>query len=613
MQTLLSSTPSNFSSSQLLLDDLNYAVVDLETTGTHPSNNQIIEIGIVQIEHGQITDTFQTFLDPGISLPPFISGLTGITDKDLEGAPIFPDIAPKVLKYLDNRIFVAHNVGFDYNFLQKQLKKCDLDFEAPKICTVQLSRKLIPNLHHHTLDDLAKYFHLDIPSRHRALDDAIATSKSLLQMVDMLKEMGKTVFSALFELTAAPETKKYKLLKPTIDLIPQKPGVYTMKDKDDQIIYIGKSKSLQKRVRSYFYSNKNKPKKLEKLLESVTSIEHQVTGSELSALLLESKKIKEHLPTFNRMIRNYKSYPFLKISKEAYPRLYATREIKPDLAQYFGPFKSASALQETITHLQKAFNLRPCKHKINPAKPETLKLCLYYEMGECPGVCGGKISVEEYSKSVQKAVTFLTGNNEIIISKIEKQIDEASQQMQYEKAADLRDQLIGLQRILAKQQRITKSVKDNNVIILEEGLERQTKEVFCIKNGIVNLRFTIKPNVIANSSNLSFRKPEEQSDQRYPESISLNFYADDTSLDFDEYNRYQDKKKLDQKQIWKELLESVYSNQTQTKITKENIDDLMIISTWLMQHSEKQAIHYIKSADQISYISNELSEKYSLI
>jgi DNA polymerase-3 subunit epsilon len=583
MQTLQTFTPSTNNTTSLLLDDLKYAVVDLETTGTHPSNNQIIEIGIVQIDHGEITETFQTFLDPGISVPPFITGLTGITDRDLEGAPLFPDVAPKILRYLDNRIFVAHNVGFDYNFLQKQLRKCDITFEAQKVCTVQLSRKLIPNLAHHTLDDLARHFHLQIPNRHRALDDALATGKSLLQMVEMLKDMGKTVFSALFELTQPAESKKYKLLKPTIDQIPQKPGIYIMRDRDQQIIYIGKSKCLQKRVRSYFYSNIKKPKKLEKLIETVESIEYQLTGSELSALLLESKKIKEHLPVFNRMIRNFKAYPFLKISNEAFPRLYATREIRNDNAIYLGPFKSSSMLEETIAHVQKAFNLRPCKHKINPKKPETLKLCLYYELGECPGVCGGKMSKEEYAQSIDKAITFLAGNNDLIIKKIEKNIDEASENMLYEQAAEMRDQLIGLQRVLAKQQRITKSVKDNNAIIVEEGLERQTKEIFCIKNGIVTSRFTVTYN---------------------------QMYSEDTTLDFDEYSKYQSKKTNAQKESWQQILESVYEKTEQPKITKENLDDLMIISTWLMQHSEKQSIYHVNSLSDIGWISEELSQKY---
>ena len=140
--------------------DLNYTVVDLETTGTKPLTNQIIEIGIVKIEHGKITDTYQTFVNPGTDIPPFISQMTGISNADVEYAPLFPDIVPKIMPYIENNIFVAHNAGFDYSFLQKNLKACGIDYHAPKICTVQLSRKLLPQLAHHKLDDLVKHFHI---------------------------------------------------------------------------------------------------------------------------------------------------------------------------------------------------------------------------------------------------------------------------------------------------------------------------------------------------------------------------------------------------------------------------------------------------------------------
>ncbi len=570
--------------------DLNYTVVDLETTGTRPITNQIIEIGIVNIAHGEITDTFQTFVNPGTSIPPFISQMTGITDNDVEYAPVFPDIIQTIMPYLENRIFVAHNAAFDYTFLQKNLRACGVDFNAPKICTVQLSRKLIPQLAHHKLDDLARHFHIEIPNRHRALDDALATGKSLLNMFEILMQTGKQVFGSLTDFTQPSESKKYKILKPTIDELPLTPGIYLMKNKDDQIIYVGKSKCLQKRVRSYFYSSEKKSRKLEKLIETVESIEHITTGSELSALLLESKKIKEHLPVFNKMIRDYKAYPFLKISKEAFPRLYVTREIRSDGATYYGPFKSSSELKHTIERLQKAFKLRPCKHKINPKKPESLKLCMYYELGDCPGVCGGKMSQAEYLDYVEKAKAFLSGNEQIIMNKLETQIDELSESMKYEKAAELRDQLVSLERLLTKQQRIARCVEENNVVIIQEGTTRDTKEIFCVKNGIVHTRL------------LGTIKNDRESE----------YLDSDTTLNFDEYAEYQDKKTNQQEDIWRHTLSSIYNNKDDFKVTKENIDDLMIISTWLMQHTTSSHILPIQSESQMQQTVKALSRKYIL-
>ncbi len=596
------------------LRDLPYSVVDLETTGTKPGVNQIIEIGIVKILNSEIVDTYQTFLNPGEEIPPFISQMTGIRNSDVEFAPLLPDIAPTILPMIQDTVFVAHNAAFDYNFLQKNLLLAGFEFASPKICTVQLSRKLIPQLHHHTLDDLDRHFHIEIPNRHRALDDAIATGKSLLNMFDILVESGKKIFGSLQELTTPPETKKYQQIKNQIDLLPFSPGVYFMRDKDNQIIYVGKSKCLQKRVRSYFY-NSHKTRKLEKLVQTVEKIEYTPTGSELSALLLESKKIKEHLPVFNKMIRDYKAYPFLKISNEAFPRIYAVRELKADGAIYYGPFKSSSALQQTIDNLRKAFNLRPCKGKINPKKPEQMKLCLYYEMGECPGVCGGKMSQEEYGQIIEKAKAFLSGNEQIILKKLQSQIDESSELLEFEKAAELRDNFIALERILAKQQRIAKSVKENNVIIVEDGLDKKSKEIFCIKNGIVHAKLTALSNKQSNHEQNFIKDNLAAFKYSYLQKNEPYFLDDEypeTTLNQKEYSYYQGKKNEENKRMWIDSLNTVYQDKTETKITKENIDDLMIISTWLMQNANRSNIYYINPQNGIEAIAETLSLHYTL-
>ncbi|MDQ3239084.1 MAG: exonuclease domain-containing protein [bacterium] len=592
------------------ITDLDYTVVDLETTGCKPGVSQIIEIGIVKIKNKQIVDTYQSFLDPGTPIPAFISKMTGIKDSDVQNAPLLPDLAPKILSLLKDTVFVAHNVGFDYSFLQKNLRLCKIDFSSPKLCTVQLSRKLLPQLLHHKLDDLARHFHIEIPSRHRALDDALATGKSLLYMFDILASTNKKVFGMMVDLCMPQESKKYAILKPTIDALPYAPGVYFMKNKDNQIIYVGKSKCLQKRVRSYFYSSDKKTRKLEKLIDSVTAIEHTATGSELSALLLESKKIKEHLPIYNTMIRNYKSYPFLKISNEAFPRIYSVREVKADSATYYGPFKSSSTLDSTILHLQNAFKIRPCKHKINPTKLDTMKLCLYYELGKCPGVCGGKMSQSEYALLIEKAKQFLSGNEQVIISKLQSQIDQMSEKLEFEKAADMRDNVITLERILSKTQTLNNSIKDNNVLIIEEGIHKYTKEVFCIKNGVLYSTL-IANKVPLNTTALNSKQAiMTQNKQNYKYSF---LHLDDSSLELEEYERYQTRKEKEQTEMWEDTLNAIYStNQPDTKITKENIDDLMILSTWLMQHNNAKNIYYIKNRDSIKSLSKELTKKYTL-
>lgn len=569
------------------LNNLTFTVVDLETTGGKPLFHQIIEIGIVRIERGEIVDTFETFVNPGHSIPPDITMITGITDNDVEYAPLFPDVIDKIMPYLNKGIFVAHNAAFDYGFMQKSLFRAGVNWHAPKLCTVQLSRKLLPHLPRHNLDAIAQYFHINIERRHRALDDAKATGIALTKMCQILIDNGINALSTITKFAKRPESDKYQFLKPTIESLPLSPGVYLMKNKDGQIIYIGKSKCLQKRVRSYFYEQEDKSKKLQRLVEEVQSIEHIKTGSELSALLLESQKIKEHLPIFNTMIRNYKAYPFLKFTNEAYPRMILSREVKPDGAKYYGPFKSALEVNKLIEQLQKTFGIRTCKIKLNPKRPDTFKPCLDVELGNCSGACTGKLSVIEYSQFVKRAHNFLEGNGASVIEKIEHQIDEAAQLLEFEKAAELRDKLIMLERLHNTRAKVAQAVHHNNVIIVQPGIDKATKEVFFIKNGILLHTQTVK---FANKFTSHDEFPEEDFMPEQIETAELNDYT----------------------HIWSKHLNKFYNSLSESPaLSKSNIDELMIIATWLMQHSEQKEVYFV-SPHTIENTAQMLGTKYTL-
>lgn len=561
------------------LDNLLFTIVDVETTGGKPLFHNIIEIGIVQMRNGEILDTYETFINPGTQIPSDITMITGITDSDVEGAPIFPDITSRIMPYLTQGIFVAHNVQFDYNFIQKSLFRSGINWHAPKLCTVQLSRKLLPQLPRHNLDAIAQFFHIDIARRHRALDDAVATGKALWQMCSILKDQGLRHLQAISNLTRPPEPEKARALKPILDKIPYTPGVYLMQDKDHNIIYIGKSKCLHKRVRSYFYDQQDKSRKLKRLVEEVQHIDYIQTGSELSALLLESQKIKEHLPIFNTMIRNYKAYPFLKFTNEAYPRLILTREVKNDGATYYGPFKSRLEVDKLIEQLQKTFGIRTCKIRLNPKRPDTFKPCLDVALGNCSGACTGKLAVTDYAEFIKKAQNFLEGNSHSLIEKIESQIDNAAKQLEFEKAAELRDKLIILERLHYNRAKVAQAVHHNNLVILQQGINDKTKEAFLIKNGALVKTIQLKK---IGGHNEEFEDIESQ------EPTDARTNANE----------------------WTTLLTQIYTSDQFPKITRENIDELMIIATWLMGHTSQKDIHFINTPESITYISEILAECY---
>lgn len=576
------------------LSDLTFTVVDIETTGSKPLFHHIIEIGIVQIHKGEIIDTYETFINPGHPIPPAITMITGITDNDVEHAPLFPDIIDNILPYLNKGIFVAHNVAFDYNFIQKSLFRSGVNWHAPKLCTVQLSRKLLPHLPKHNLDAIAQHFHINIERRHRALNDAKATSIALTKMCQILIDNGLNAFSTLTKFAKRTESDKFKNLKPVINSLPYAPGVYLMKNKDGHIIYVGKSKCLHNRVRSYFYETENKSKKIQRLIEEVHSIDHIQTGSELSAMLLESQKIKEHLPVFNTMIRNYRAYPFLKFTNEPFTRIILSREVKPDGATYYGPFKSTLEVKKLIDQLQKTFGIRTCKAKLNSKKPKTFKACLDVELGNCSGACTGKMSVIEYHQHITRAQNFLEGNGSAIIKKIENQIDDASKNLEFEKAAELRDKLIILERLQSNRAKIAQAVHKNNVIIIQPSIDKTTKEAFLVKNGI--LLHTFQLNCI---------NPKETNDQEGENETRWTY--DTCKFPANQYEEIT--YNPDNQAIWQELLQNIFTQEKFPTLTKSNIDELMIIATWLMQHTEQREIFYI-TPNTLNSTAATLGNKY---
>lgn len=555
------------------LNEIPFVVVDVETSGSKPLFHQIIEIGIVKLQHGEITDQFHSFLNPGHPIPPDITMITGITDRDVADAPTFDQIAEKILPILNSGVFVAHNVQFDYGFVQKSLYVAGHRWFAPKLCTVQLSRKVLPHLPRHNLDALAQYFHIEIPHRHRALDDARATGIALRQMCQIMLTNGISALTNVAKMLKPIQSDKYRHLKQTLDQIPYTPGVYYMKNKDGQIIYVGKSKCLHKRVRSYFYDQLDIPKKLERLVHEVHSIEWTSTGSELSALLLESQEIKQHMPLFNRMIRNYKAYPFLKFTNEPYPRLILTREVKADGANYYGPFKSSMEVKKLIAQLQKTFGIRPCKGKLNPNKPESFKACLDVALGNCTGACTGKLSIEEYTLNIQRAQNFLDGNGQNIITKIAEQIDQASQNQEYEKAAELRDKLITLERLHHNRARIAQAVHQNDVIIIQPGAQKSTKEIFFLRNGILVHKVIATTDAPQFDDDLDTSSPPQN--LRFWQALLHEHYAPH--------------------------LPRLYPN-------KQNLDELLILATWLTQHQSPKDIIYLHgNHDEIASRLSELT------
>ncbi len=265
--------------------------------------------------------------------------------------------------------------------------------------------------------------------------------------------------------------------------LPGKPGVYIMHDESDSIIYVGKAISLKNRVRQYFQSSRNKGVKIEQMVTHISRFEYIVTDSELEALVLECNLIKEHRPKYNTMLMDDKAYPFIKVTvEEAYPRIMLARKIAKDKSKYFGPYTSAGAVKDTIELIRKLYNIRSCNRKL-PRDIGKERPCLNYHIHQCKAPCQGYISEEEYQKSVGEVLQFLNGNYDLILKELRTKMEDASEQLEFEKAIEYRELISSVQKIAQKQKITDTAGEDRDVLAVAAEEEDAVVQVFFIRGG----------------------------------------------------------------------------------------------------------------------------------
>lgn len=273
-----------------------------------------------------------------------------------------------------------------------------------------------------------------------------------------------------------------------LKLLPEKPGVYIMKDSSGKIIYVGKAVILKNRVRQYFQNQANQIPKVRTMVSHIADFEYIVTDTELEALILECNLIKKHKPKYNILLKDDKNYPYIKITvNEDYPRILFTRRLEMDGAKYFGPYSSAFAVRETIKLLRHMFPLRSCNRNIEKDIGKCRE-CLYYHIGLCSAPCTGQISKDDYMKLVDDALMFLEGKHDVLLKKLKEEMEKASQNMEFEKAAKLRDQIYGIEKTSEKQKIISTSGEDQDVISMARSADDACIQVFFIRGGKVSGR-----------------------------------------------------------------------------------------------------------------------------
>src|SRR5216684_118502 len=431
-------------------------------------------------------------------------------------APTAAQIFPDFLRFIEGAIIVGHNVGFDIGFLCSEAQLLGQAFPIDGLDTIPLARRFLPGLRRFKLDVVAGHLKIPMVNRHRALGDAKVTAAIFLKLLELARQQGILTLGNLRrrlqlpvawsgDISDASLTKQVEYLRADGKLsskshlprpngglflnpawkrdFPAKPGVYLMKDEHRQVIYVGKAKSLKDRLASYYSHPLGYTRKMDGLLQSVKEIETRVLGSELEALLLESQLIKQLQPPYNVQLSNYELYPFIKIDvQHPFSRVYATREVAADGARYFGPFRSRRIVDLTIELVGKIFPIRTCTRSLPPqAKPSDP--CLRLHLDRCPAPCRGGADPAEYRKTIEQVCAFLGGEREDLLDRLRRQMLESSQQLNFERAAWLRDTIRSADEVLIGQQLITGAVEANNLFIVYPSARAGSNELFLIRHG----------------------------------------------------------------------------------------------------------------------------------
>jgi DNA polymerase-3 subunit epsilon len=370
--------------------------VDVETTGTSPQNDRITEIGVVELDPDGTVREWSTLVNPGVGIPPFIQQLTGISDAMVESAPTFAEVAEELQRHLVGRLFVAHNVRFDYGFIRNEFKRLDTSFHADTLCTVRLSRRLYPQHFKHNLDSLIQRLGIQIEDRHRALSDARVLATFLKQLPH--EHDTETIHAAMRHVMAKPVLPAH-IPEGLIDDIPDRPGVWLFYGENDTPLHIGRSTGLRSRVLAFLTGSRSR-KEL-RIAQQLKRIEWRETAGELGAMLLEARLIKELQPLHNQRLNREKDLCTWQIVPAAQGGMTAELRLANDIdfgrtGNLYGLFPTPRKAIQTLRELAEAHRL--CLVQLGLEKPSrggTTAACSAYSLKKCRGVCVGK---EDHAK-----------------------------------------------------------------------------------------------------------------------------------------------------------------------------------------------------------------------
>ncbi|KAA1423523.1 DEDD exonuclease domain-containing protein [Mumia zhuanghuii] len=465
------------------LAGVTFCVVDLETTGgSAAAGSMITEIGAVKVRGGEILGEFQTLVDPEGPIPTFITVLTGISDAMVVAAPRIGEALPSFLEFARGTVLVAHNAPFDVGFLKHFTQHLDLTWpgfeslDTARIARRVLLRDEVPNC---KLGTLARHFRSTTTPNHRALADARATVDVLHALLERLGTMGVTTMEELATFSSrvsAAQRKKSRLA----EHLPHAPGVYLFRDRHDQILYVGTSKDLRARVRSYFTSSETRTR-MGEMVMLATRVEGITCATALEAQVRELRLIAHHKPPYNRRSRHPERATWIKLTREPWPRLSFVRSTDED-ADYLGPFTRRSTAETAAAALYEAFRIRQCSGRL-PRRPSR-SACALAEMGSCLSPCDGTATPDAYAAEVDRVREALVRDPVDVVDASTDRMRTLSDQGRFEDAARERDRLVTLLRATHRSQRLSALLSCAEVVAARPcDVQWQEWEVHVIRHG----------------------------------------------------------------------------------------------------------------------------------
>ncbi|MGK5171319.1 DEDD exonuclease domain-containing protein [Geodermatophilus sp. CPCC 205761] len=452
------------------LAEVTFVVVDLETTGGSPKDSAITEVGAVKVRGGVVLGEFQTLVDPGCAIPPYISVLTGITTTMVAAAPRIGAVLPAFLEFARGAVLVAHNAPFDLGFLKAACAESAVPWPAfASVDTAVLARRLltrdeVPNC---KLATLAPFFRTATEPCHRALADARATVDVLHGLFERLGPLGITSLEELTGLTRQVDPDRLRK-RHLADGVPSGPGVYVFRGPRDEPLYVGTSSDLRSRVRSYFTAGEQRSR-ITEMVALAQRVDTISCAHDLEAAVRELRLIAEQKPRYNRRSRFPERALWVRLTDEPFPRLSVVRRVRPGAGVFLGPFPDRRAADAAVAAIHESLPLRQCTGRISLRVLGTA--CALAGMGRCGAPCTGAQSVDEYAGIAAVLRAAVASDPDALIAPLLSRVDRLAAEERYEDAAVLRDRVAVLVRAVRRRQRLASLAAVPELVLARPGFD----------------------------------------------------------------------------------------------------------------------------------------------